>query len=160
LLWNFFFNRSIQLLVLEEHDRVVVADGRLEQTLGVIRGRRSHNHQSGAMDEPAGVALRVIKAAAYAAAITDANRDGASLSACAAIAQLGSLLGDRIDARRDEIDKLDLGHRPHSRQCSADGGTNDHAFSEGRVDDPRIAKFFEQAFGSFESAAHSADVLA
>ena len=112
------------------------------------------------MNEPARVALRVIQPTAYASAVTDANRDGASLSACAAIAQLRSLLGDGIYPRRDEIDKLDLRHRPHSRHRRTDRGTDDRAFGKRRVDDSLITELLKKAFRSLEGAAHLGNVFA
>src|SRR6185437_16349405 len=94
--WKFLLQRAVQILVLEEHDRVIVANGGFEHSLGVVRrGRRNHDEPR-AMRKPGGEALRVIKAAADAASVANSKRDGASLRAGAAVAQARGLLRNRV----------------------------------------------------------------
>src|SRR5438270_9706273 len=112
------------------------------------------------MSEPGSVGLRVIETAADAAAVTDAQGDGASLGAGAAIAQLGGLLGNGVHGGGDEVDKLDLRHRTHASKRGADGGADDDAFCERRVDDAVWAELFDKSLGGLEGATHHADVFA
>ena len=56
-------NPAIQIFVLEENDRVVIANRSLNQTLGVISGCRANNFQAGVVHEPHLRILRVKRSA-------------------------------------------------------------------------------------------------
>ena len=56
-----FAARAIKHFRLDENNRIVVADGSLEQTLGVCRRGGSHNFQPRHMAEPRFQRLRVLR---------------------------------------------------------------------------------------------------
>jgi len=60
LIGHVALGRGVEHLVLDEHHRVLVADGRLEQALGVVGGRRHHHFQAGDVGEPGLQRLRVL----------------------------------------------------------------------------------------------------
>ena len=66
---------AIERFLLEEQDRVGVADGRRQQTFGVGRGRGCHHFKAGDGHPPVLQALRVLCAEAGAAAIGGANHE-------------------------------------------------------------------------------------
>src|SRR5205823_165993 len=63
----------VQELVLAEHDRVGVADGRSEQSVGVGGGRRARDLESGMVVEPGLDVLGVVGPAADSAAVGAAH---------------------------------------------------------------------------------------
>ena len=83
-------------LVLDEDDRVVVADRRLEQTLRVVRGRRQHDLQARARARPrlagSGCAARPSGASRRASSAGRAARSGCRPT-CSAPSPPGSRAG-------------------------------------------------------------------
>ena len=153
-------DRAIQALVLEEKHGRRIADRGEEQTFGVVR-RRGHDHfDAGLMHEPRGIFLRVIQAAAHAAAAANARGEGAGVTAGAAVMDFRGLLDELIHRRRDEIGELNFGHRSQAHHRAADGRSDDDAFGERRIEDAVFAVLIEQARGGFENAAGKADIFA
>ena len=68
LVGDFAAQAAVALLVLEEQDRVVVADRALQQALAVVRGARDDDLQAGDVEEQRLDALRVVQAAVHAGA--------------------------------------------------------------------------------------------
>ena len=68
---------AVHLLVLEEEDRVVVADRRPEQALGVVRRRRDHDLQARDVGEERLDRLGVVQRAVDAAAVRRPDRPSA-----------------------------------------------------------------------------------
>src|ERR1700688_1127510 len=78
----------------------------------------------------------------------------------AAIADAREFAHDLIEARIDVIRELDLGDRAQAVHAHAEGGGNDPALGDGRVDDSMLAVLALQAFRGAEHTAEIADVLA
>src|SRR3984893_16641837 len=76
------------------------------------------------------------------------------------ISQRRGLIDDLIEAARNEIGKLHLGHRPVAALRRPDADADDRRFRDRRVDDPRLAELLEEAVGDAEGAAIFADILA
>ena len=97
---------AIQILVLEVHDRIVVANGGLEQPFRVVRRRRRDDFQAGPVNEPRLGILRVIQPAADVAAARRADDDRHRGAAAVSIAQRRGLIDDLIEAAGDEVREL------------------------------------------------------
>src|ERR1700739_1496555 len=80
VLGNVFFDPAVEIFRLEENYRVIVADGRLDQTLRVIGGGWANHFQARGVHEPHLRILRVKWAAVDVAATgaTDHQRRGGS----------------------------------------------------------------------------------
>ncbi|MNY35608.1 hypothetical protein D3C86_1700280 [compost metagenome] len=112
------------------------------------------------MGEVGLVGLRVVVAAADAAAVGGADDDRAGVLPARAVAELRHLVDDLVDGREDVVHELDLGDRAQAVEGHADGGADDAGLGEGGVDDPVLAELLLQADGGAEDAAELAHVLA
>ena len=151
---------AVEILVLEVHHRVVVADRRLQQPLGVVCRRRRDHFQPGPMDEPGLRILRVIETAADIAAARRPDDDRYHRAAAIAEPQRRRLVDDLIEAARDEIGELHLGDRTIAALRRADADPDDRRLRDRRVDDAEIAELFVEALRHAEGAAVGADILA
>ena len=77
-----------------------------------------------------------------------------------AIAELGQLVDDLIEGRKDEVGELDLRHRAQAVERHADRGADDAGLGQRRVDDALGSELVVQAGGGTEHPAELADVLA
>src|ERR1700716_1387498 len=59
VVWNFFLDPSIQILVLKKDHGIVVANCRFDQSLGIVSRRRADHLQSRCVAEPHLRILRV-----------------------------------------------------------------------------------------------------
>ncbi len=89
--------------MLEEDHRVVVPDGRGEQALGVVGGRRGDHDQAGDVREPRLEALRMLRGEAHARARHRQHRDRQLRRAAEHEAHLRHLVGDLVHALADEV---------------------------------------------------------
>ena len=97
---------AVEVLVLEEEHRVVVADRRLEQALGVVGGRRLDHLEAGRVEEERLGVERVERPAADAAAARPADHHRHA-GAVAVAARRGEV-GEHVEAAGDEVDELHL----------------------------------------------------
>src|SRR5262249_38482996 len=67
---------------------------------------------------------------------------------------------DLVESAGDEVRELHLGHRTHSHERCADGGSDNSRFRNRSVDDSPLTESFEHACGDFERSTVNADVLA
>ncbi len=155
---NFFFDAAIKIFVLEEDDRIVVADRRFDQTLGVVGAGRANHFQAGRVHEPHLRILRVKRAAVNIAAAGSANHQRRGRAP--AIVSLGNHVDDLVEGAADEIHELEFGHRTHAGERRAEGRADDGGLRDGRVDDALRAEAIDEAVGDFERAAVDADVFA
>ena len=151
---------AVHLLVLEEEDRVLVADRRAEQAAGVVRGRRDDDLEARHVGEERLDRLRVVERAVDAAAVRRPDRHRHAVAVVRAVAHPRRLGHDLVERREDEVGELDLGDRPQAVDRGADRGADDHRLGQRRVDDAVVAELGPQAVGGQEHAALLADVLA
>jgi hypothetical protein len=105
---------------LEEHHRVLVADRRDQQALGVGRRARDHDLEARRVAEVGLARLAVVVAAADAAAVRRPDHHRAGVLAAAAVAHLRGFADDLVEGRVDEVEELDLGDRAHAVDGHAD----------------------------------------
>ena len=108
-------DRAVHLLVLEEQDRVVVADGRSEQARGVVGRRRDDDLEARHVGEERLDRLRVVQRAVDPAAVrrADGHRDAEAV--VRAVAHPRRLGHELVERRMDEVGELDLGDRAAGR---------------------------------------------
>ena len=142
--------------MLEEHHRVGIADGGLEQPHGV-RGRgRADDLDAGGLREPPLGVLRVEGPGAHAAAGGQADDDRAGH--LPAVEELGRHVDELVEAAGDEVAELHLDHRPVAEEGGADGDADRAALGDRRVEHP-VRPAGVEALGGAEGAFEDADVL-
>ena len=144
--------------MLEEDDRVRVADRGRQQALRVVRRRRRDDLQPG-------------RCMNHASGFCEWNgppekppprrqphddRHGEAL----AVVHLAGDVHELVEAAGDEVGELHLADRPHARDRGADRRADDRRLGERRVHHARLAELLEEAVGDLERAAERADVLA
>ena len=137
-----------------------IADRREQQPLRVVRVRRADDLEAGDVDEERLGRLRVVEAAADAAADGRAHDHLGRVLAARAPAELRQLADDLVVRRVDEVRELDLRDRHEAVERHADRGADDAALGERRVDDAVVAELVPEALGDAEDAADLAHVLA
>ena len=142
------------MLVFEEDDRIVGADGRAQKAAGIERGRRHDHAQAGNVGEKHFAGLAVIDAAAgQIAADGHANHHRRLENSGAAPARQRQLVANLHHGRPDVVEKLYLHDRLHSAHGHADGAADDVGFGQRRIEDARRAESPLQSPGGFEYAA-------
>ena len=150
----------VEHLAFEEEHGIVVANGGFEQPLRVVRRRRRHHFQAGPVNEPRFRILRMVEATANVASAWRSHDNRHGRPAAIPISQRGRLIDNLIEAARDEIGELHLGHGTVATQRRADADADDGRLRNGCIDHPCLAEFLKEALGDAERAAVFADVLA
>ena len=122
--------------------------------------RRAHDLEARHVDEQRLGRLRVVGPAADAAADGRADDQLRRVLAARAVAVLGELADDLVVRGEDEVGELDLGDGHEAVERHADGGADDAALGERRVDDAVVAELVAEPLRDAEDAADLADVLA
>ena len=155
---NFLFNAAIKIFVLEEDAGIVVANGGLDESLGVVGRRWANDLEAWRVDEVGLWILRVERAAVNVAAAWSAKNDWSGRTP--AIVRLGEHVGDLVEGTADEVHELEFSNRAHACKRSSERRANDGHFRDRRIDDALGPKVIDEAFGNFERAAVDTDVLA
>jgi len=152
--------RLVEHLVLDEQDGVVVADGRLQQALGVV-GRRGHDDEDARrVAEPRLQALAVVGGDAPAGPALGPKDHRHGRLAPEHVAVLGGLVDELVHRQGHEIDIHDFGDRSHAAHGRADGRPRDGLLADGRVADPLLAELLQQALRGPVGAAVDGHVFA
>ena len=77
-----------------------------------------------------------------------------------AITTLRRIIGQQIEATRNEINELKLGDRFHSHQRRAARRADDRRFRDRCIDHSLLAEAIDQSFRDFEGAAIDAHIFA
>ena len=112
------------------------------------------------MDEERLRRLRVVVTALDSTSDRGADDERGGVLPSRAVAELPQLVHDLIEGGEDEVAELDLGHRLEAVHGHPDGGADDPALRERRIDDAGLAEFLVEPGGGAEDAAELADVLA
>ena len=143
--------RAVQQLVLEDHHRVIVADGRLEDALGVVGVGDGDHFQARHADEIAFQALGVLTAAAGGANRRPHDQRHGDLSA-GHVTELGDVVDDLVGGQQQEVAILDVGDGTHAHHRGAAGDAEEAEFGDGGVDHA-VGKLFLQPEGHGKCAA-------
>ena len=151
---------AVEHLVLEEHDRVGIADRGLEQALGVGGAVGGHDLEARAVRVPAAVFLAVLGADAGGGAVGAAEHDRAAQLAAGHVERLGGRVDDVVDRLHGEVPGHELDDRPQARHRGADAEAGEAVLGDRRVDHPLGAELLEQALADLVGALVLGDLLA
>ncbi len=144
-------------MLVVEH-RIGIGDGARHQRARVGRRRGHDDLQAGCAVEPGLGVLAVVRTGMTQPAPRHAH-DHRHRSA-PAVADLGGVVHELVEAGRDEVVELHLADRPLAGERGADAGAEHGPFGERRVEDA-IAELLEQRPQQQERVAvRAADVLA
>ena len=152
--------QPVHHLVFEKHHRVVVADGRFQQALGVVGRRRHHHLQSGNVAEPGVQRLRMLRGRAARGAQRGSHHQRRFPLAARHVMNLGGLVHHLVHGEPDEIAEHDVDHRTHAGHRGAHGNAGEAGFRNRRVEHALGAELFHQAGEHFERMARFGDVFA
>ena len=153
-------NGAVRPLVLQHDDRVLVADGRLQKALRVVRRRRSDHLQPGGVCKVGLDALRVVQPAAHVPAVWGAQHHRHVHLPIGAVPYARGLPDHLVHRRPDEVRELHLGDGPQAGQRRADRYAGYRGLRQRRVDDALLPELLQEALGGKENAAAAAHVLA
>ena len=151
---------AVERLRLDEHDRVVVANGRLEHALRVVRRRGINHVQAGDVAEHGFQRLRMLAAVALAGARRGADDQRHFGLRAAHVMPFRGLVADLVGRHQREVEVHQLDHRPQPDHRRAAAGAADAGFADRRVEHAVAPERFEQALGDLEGAAVIGHVFA
>ncbi len=151
---------AVEALVLDEDHRVVVADRRLQQRLGVGRGRGAGDQQAGDLEVERLEAVGVGRAELMAAASRHPDHHRHLRLAVEHVGDRRGMVDDLVQRQQREVDGHQLDDRPQATHRGADPGADDRVLGDRRVAHPALAELVQQAVGDLEGAAEDTDVLA
>ena len=143
---------TVEVLVLAEDHRVVVADALDQQPLGVVRRARADDLEPGDVGEQRRQHLAVLGRGAKAGADHRADHDRGLGLAAEHVLELGGLVEDLVETDAHEVDEHQLGHRAHAAGRRADRRADVGAFAQRRVEQA-VAMLGVKPFGDAEHAA-------
>src|SRR6185437_1347695 len=150
---------TIQMLVFEEHHRVVATNCRAQQTTE-IQSRGGHYHaQARLVSEEHFAALAVVnRASGQISAYSYANDRRTFEIPSGAPAHCGQFVANLHHGRPDVVEKLNFGHWLHAPRGHTNGAANDVRLRQWRVKGPFAAIATLQAGGSLKHAAFAFDL--
>ena len=116
-------NETVGTLVFQKYCGIVVADGALEQALGIIRRRGRDDFEAGRMAEEGLGALGVVEPTADPSTLRGPQHERYVQLSCGAVSHTGRLANDLVYRGPNEVGELDLGNGPHPVHCSAEGNS-------------------------------------
>lgn len=158
------------LLVLQDDDRVGVADGSLEQTLGILCAVWRDDLESGNASVPRSVILRVLGSDTGGETIGATEGDVAGLDTTGHVVCLCGRVDNLVNGLHGKVERHELAlalpsellfaekeyegtdNRVQASERSTDGQTSETRLGNGRVDDPLLTKAVEQALGDLVTA--------
>ena len=146
--------------MLDEDDRVVVADRRLQQALAVGRGGGAGDEQSRHLQVERLEAVGVGGAELVAAAARHPDHHWHLRLAVEHVWDRGGVVDDLVQREEAEVDGHQLDDRPQAVHRRPDAGADDRVLGDRGVADAPLAELLQQAFGHLEGAFEDADVLA
>src|SRR5688500_2935648 len=147
-------------LVLEEDDRVRIAQRRAQHPRDVARRARHDDLQAGHVRVERLDRLRVVEPAVDTCTPGHADDQGNAELAVRAVADARGLVDDLLEGRRAEVRELHLGDRTQPADRGPDRDPHDRRLRERRVDDPSGPELVDEALAHAEHAAARADVFA
>ncbi len=146
--------------VLHNEDGVVIADGGLQQALGVGRVRRGDDLQSGRAREPRFEALRVLGGELVAGAVGRADDQWAPHLAAEHRADLGRVVDDLVHGDEQEVEGHDLDDGALAEHRGADTRADEALLGDRGVAHAVGPEFVKQARGDLVGALEDPDLLA
>src|SRR6266550_2951701 len=152
-----FLDPAVQPLVLEVDHRILVPDGRLDQTLSVPSGGGIHVLQTRGVKEGRFRLLRMERAAPHVAAAGASHHNRGREAG--AVARGGDVVREHVVGAGDEVDELHLRDRAHTHVSRPGRRADDRRFRDGRIDHACLAELLGEPLGDLERAAVRPHVL-
>ena len=138
---------AVHLLGFHDEDRILIADGTLEQALGVVRRERGHHLQARHAGVEALVGLAVRGSQLARLAIGAAEHDGAAELATAHLQHFAGVVDDLVAGEHREIPRHELHDGTQTVHGRSDCDGAESKLADGGVHHPLRAKLVEHAFG-------------
>src|SRR6516225_1606537 len=151
---------AIDKLVLEKHDRVRIADRRLQQALMVRPGERGDHLETRAMRIPARIALGMLCGDARGDAVWPAEDDRAAHLAARHVAGLRGRVDDLIHRLHGEIEGHELDDWAEPGKACADPEPGKPLLGNRGIDHPPRSEFLKQALADLVGTLILSDLLA
>src|SRR5438105_11311570 len=150
----------VEGLVLEDDDRIRIADRAGQQPLRIRRGRRRNDLEAGNGHRPVLEALGMLRAEARARTVRRADHERERDLSVRHVSRLGDLVRDQIPARGQEVGEHDLGDRTEPRHRGAHRRPGDRLLRDRRVADTLGSEPLEQPDRRLERATSVGHILA
>ncbi len=151
---------AVERLVLDEDHGVLVADGALQQALGVGGGGGHGDEQAGDVQEQRLEAVRVGGPELVPGALGHAHDERHAGLAGEHVVDVRGVVDDLIEGEQGEVDRHQLDDGTQPGHGCADADADDRVLGDGRVAHALLAELVEQTVGDLEGATEDADVLA
>ena len=152
--------RAVKHFVLQEHHRVRIADGGLEQPLGVGGGRGRDHLEPRHMRIPGRIFLAVLRRHARRGPVRAPEHDGTGELPAGHIMRLGRRVDDMVDGLHREVEGHELDDGPQAGERRANAQAREARLRDGRVDHAARAELVEQALRDLIRALIFRDLLA
>ncbi len=136
---------SVKNLVFEEDHRVRIADGALEQALGVGRHVGRDHLEARHVRVPGGVSPGCAGRRRGPPRRWAPEDDRAAHLSAGHVERLGGRVDDLVDRLHGEVEGHELDDRPQARERGADAEAREAVLGDRRVDDPLRAELLQQA---------------
>jgi hypothetical protein len=150
----------VEHLPLEHDHRIVVANGALEETLGVGRRRGRHDLEAGDVRVPALERLGVLRPELQRRAPRPAEHDRHRELAARHVAHLGGGVDDLVDGQQGEVPGHHFDDRAEAHHGGSHADPGEAELGDRRVHHPPGAEFLEQAAAHLVGAVVFGDFLA
>jgi hypothetical protein len=147
-------------LVLEEDNRVGIADRGGHEPNDVGRGRRGHHFQARDHHRPVLHALGVLGAKTGATSVGGADHEGEAHLTAGHVTALGDLVRDDVPANGEKVGEHDLGDDRHPGHGRPHRRPQDRLLGDRGVPDALGPELVDQADRGLEHATGCGDVLA
>ena len=138
---------AVHLLGFHDEDRILVADGALEQALGIVRRERGHDLQARHAGVEALVSLAVCGGELTRLAVRSAEHDGATELATAHLQHLAGVVDDLVAGEDGEVPGHELDDRTEAIHGGTDGDGAEAELADRSVDHAVRPELIEHAFG-------------
>jgi hypothetical protein len=145
--------------VLDDKHRVVVADRRLQRSLGVGRARRRDDLQSRRGGEPPVEALRVLRRELVARPVGRADDQWTAQFPAEHRSDLGGVVDDLVHRDEQEVHRHDFDHRALAEHRGPDARADEALLGDRRVAHALGPELVEEAGGDLVGAIDQLDLL-
>ncbi len=151
---------AVEQGVLQKHHRIVVANGGLEQALGVVGGGRDDDLHAGMMREDVFGRERVGGADIGPAVRRAADHDRAVDQAARHVAEVGRVVEDLVEGDGVERPEHQFHDRAQAEHGCAHAEADEPGFADRSVDDAARTEPGEETLGDLVRPVELADLLA
>lgn len=150
---------TVEDLVFQEHNRVRVPDGRLEQATSILRAVGADNLEARHLAVPRGVVLRVLRSDTGGSTVGATEHDRRAQDTRGHVVLLGAGVEDLVHRLHGKVERHELADWTQPGKCSTDGQTGEASLGDRRVNHAVLAELVKQTTGDFVRAVVAGDLL-